>query len=539
MRVLPKLLLTFCLALPVAAERPPLVVVISVDQFSADLMSRWGDKAPGGLGRLAREGTWFKAAYQDHGFTETGPGHSVILSGRHPAHTGITENRWPDRATGKWVYCVNDPSSPLVGDPKRGASAINYRASTLGQWLREQVPGARSFAVTGKDRSAILMAGAKADGVYWFEPDLGFTTSTAYAPTLPGWLQSLNHRLLEESATRSYLWEARSGLPEDGGTFTIRGLETHFGLPRWVLGLGQPRDAAFWNRFKASPFFDTWIFDTAEALIEKEGLGKGRATDLLALGLSATDYVGHAYGTAGPEMKDQIHRLDQRLGTFLDSLRKRVPGVWVVLTADHGCADIPERLHRQGIPAKRLDVRVWGQNFNQELSRQLNTDQVLFRQADGHQLYLDAAAAKAAGLQRAEILKAALALARQDSLVAEACSAEDLLALPGDSDPDPTHRSLRSRIRNSFVPDRSGDLFLAFQPLLIVDDPQHTCNHGTPHDIDRRVPLIFWGPWKAEQRSTPARLVDLAPTLARELGLRAGAPLDGQPLSLGRPQPKP
>lgn len=526
--------LSLLLAQPLVAERPPLVVVISVDQLSADLMSRWGANAPGGLGRLAREGTWFKAAYQDHGFTETGPGHSVILSGRHPAHTGITENRWPDRATGKWIYCVNDPASPLIGEPQRGASALNFRASTLGQWLRDQVPGARSFSVTGKDRSAILMAGSKADGVYWFEPDLGFTTSTAYAKALPPWLQTLNGSLLEESATRSYFWEARSGQPEDGGTFTIRGLQTHFGLPRWVLSLGQPRDNAFWNRFKASPFFDAWIFDAAEALITKEGLGKGKTTDLLALGLSATDYVGHAYGTAGPEMKDQIARLDQRLGSFLDALHKRIPGAWVVLTADHGCADIPERQASQGIPAKRLDVRAWGQAFNQELSRLLATDQVLFRQADGHQLYLDEAAAKAAGLPRAEILKMALGLARKDPLVAEACSAEELLALPAPSSGNPAARPLRERIRNSFVPDRSGDLFLAFQPLVTVDDPQHTCNHGTPHDIDRRVPLIFWGPWRAESRSAPARLVDLAATLARELELKPSEPLDGQPLALTR-----
>lgn len=519
-----------------AAERPPLVVVISVDQFSADLMSRWGAGAPGGLGRLAREGTWFQSAYQDHGYTETGPGHSVILSGCHPAHTGITENRWPDRATGKWTYCVSDPASPLIGDASRGASAVNFRATTLGQWLRDQVPGSRSFAVTGKDRSAILMAGAQADGVYWFEPDLGFTSSTAYTRALPAWLKELNQRLLTESETRSYLWEARSGLPEDGGTFSIRGLQTRFGLPRWILGLGQPRDTTFWNRFKASPFFDAWIFDAAEALIEQEGLGKGKHTDLLALGLSATDYVGHAYGTAGPEMKDQIARLDQRLGSFLEALRRRVPRAWVVLTADHGCADIPERLQSQGIPALRLDMAAWTQTLNDALARKLGTDQALFRPANGHQLHFDPAALKASGLERAAVLKAALELLRKDPLVAEACSAEELLALP-EPGQNPAGRPLRERIRNSFVPDRSGELFLAFRPLVIVDDPQHACNHGTPHDIDRRVPLVFWGPWKAEPRTGPARLVDLAPTLARELELKPPAAVDGRPLPLQRRTP--
>ncbi|HJV38521.1 MAG TPA: alkaline phosphatase family protein, partial [Geothrix sp.] len=87
-----------------AAERPRLVVAVSVDQLSAELMQTYGPELTGGLARLMREGTYFTEAYHDHGFTETGPGHSVLLSGRFPAHTGIVENRWFERASGRFVY---------------------------------------------------------------------------------------------------------------------------------------------------------------------------------------------------------------------------------------------------------------------------------------------------------------------------------------------------------------------------------------------------------------------------------------------------
>ena len=101
---LPLALVPVLLAAPPAPARPKLVVVISVDQFSAQLMQAFGPELTGGIGRLRREGVFFTEAYHDHGFTETGPGHSVLLSGRFPASTRIVENRWMERSTGKFVY---------------------------------------------------------------------------------------------------------------------------------------------------------------------------------------------------------------------------------------------------------------------------------------------------------------------------------------------------------------------------------------------------------------------------------------------------
>jgi predicted AlkP superfamily pyrophosphatase or phosphodiesterase len=514
-----------------------LVVVISVDQFSAELMARWGKDLPGGLGQLAREGTTFQSAYQDHGYTETGPGHSVILTGRFPAHTGITENRWLDRTTGKWVFCVNDPASPILGAPTRGASTLHFRGGTLGQWVRAQIAGGRSFAMTGKDRAALFMAGAEGDGIYWFEPGVGFTTSTANAKALPEWLHAHNRGLLERIQADSFFWDASSGQPEPGGTFIIHGKPIVFGLPRLVQAVGMPLDSAFWDRFKASPFFDQRILEAADALIENENLGRRRGVDLLALGLSATDYVGHDFGTQGPEMRDQIRRLDKALGTFLTRLRARVPGVWVVLTADHGCGDFPERLQAQGIASKRLDIRAWGRALDRAVGQRLGTELPLFRETDSQQLYLDEVGLRASGQSRSEVLRLAVEIARKDPDVAEACSAEQLEALDPAANPNPAGRPMRERLRLSYVPGRSGDLLLAFRPFVMVDDPSHPSNHGHPQDTDRRVPLVFWGPWKAETRLEPVRIVDLAPTLARELGINPPEALDGKPLELRRRKP--
>src|SRR3546814_20496313 len=85
-------------------------------------------------------------------------------------------------------------------------------------------------------------------------------------------------------------------------------------------------------------------------------MGEGDGTDLLIVGLSATDYVGHATGTEGSEMCLQMLALDRELGDFF--ARPDAPGIdyLVTLTADHGGHHLPERKAQPTWPhAHRLD----------------------------------------------------------------------------------------------------------------------------------------------------------------------------------------
>src|SRR2546426_12502198 len=79
-----------------APAPPKLLVVISVDQFSANLFDEYRPQFTGGFARLAT-GTVFRNGYQSHAATETCPGHSTILTGDHPARTGIIANIWIDQ----------------------------------------------------------------------------------------------------------------------------------------------------------------------------------------------------------------------------------------------------------------------------------------------------------------------------------------------------------------------------------------------------------------------------------------------------------
>src|SRR5688572_18081442 len=73
------------LPLPAMAQSPPpkLVVVVSVDQLSADLFAEYRGRFRHGMARLL-SGAVFPSGYQSHSATETCPGHSTILTGARP-----------------------------------------------------------------------------------------------------------------------------------------------------------------------------------------------------------------------------------------------------------------------------------------------------------------------------------------------------------------------------------------------------------------------------------------------------------------------
>jgi len=153
------------------APRPRLVVLIAVDQLRGDYIPRFAPQLTGGLARFWREGAFFEQGRQDHAITETAPGHSTMLSGRWPNHTGIVTN----------LLGVDDQTAPLleVKEAGHGASPRRFRGTTLYDWLRAADSGTRVLSVSRKDRGAILPVGRSKGDVYWFDSGI-FTTSTWY-----------------------------------------------------------------------------------------------------------------------------------------------------------------------------------------------------------------------------------------------------------------------------------------------------------------------------------------------------------------------
>jgi predicted AlkP superfamily pyrophosphatase or phosphodiesterase len=108
---------------------PSLVLVLGIDQMRFDYLERFDDLYEGGLRTLIDEGALFTNARYRHAVTETGPGYSVILSGRHPKSSGIVGNAWFDTLIGRSVNVVDDPSAAADGRRLRPTSSVSPSAT--------------------------------------------------------------------------------------------------------------------------------------------------------------------------------------------------------------------------------------------------------------------------------------------------------------------------------------------------------------------------------------------------------------------------
>lgn len=511
----------------VPAGAPRLLVAIAVDQFSADLFAQYRSHFTAGLGRL-QQGAVFPAGYQSHAATETCPGHSTILTGVHPARTGIIANNWIDQSVArskKVVYCAEDETK-AAADPKDYVASVGHLlVPTLGERIKATWPTSRNIAVSGKDRATLMMGGHVIDQAYWWKGS-GFVTLDG--KTLGPAAQAQNAAVAATLASgdKAYdlpAWCAPRERAVTAGAVTV-------GTGRFAL---NPGDA---TGYRVSPRLDRAVLELAARLVEEQKLGKGPSPDMLSVSLSVTDFVGHGYGTEGTEMCIQLQQVDAALGDFFAALDRTGADYAVVLTADHGGFDLPERLDQQALPrAQRAGLALLPDALSERVGAKLGLDPKGLILADGPagdfwvRRDLDPA-------QKAQVVAAAKAELLADPQVAAVFTAGELAATPPPTASAETW-TLQQRARASFYAPRSGDLVVLLQRGVVAlprPGPGYVATHGSPWDYDRRVPMLFWrkGMTGFEQPS-PVETVDIAPTLAALIGLNvpAGA-FDGRCLDL-------
>lgn len=511
-----------------AAQTPPkLLVVISIDQFSADLFSEYRPYFTGGLQRL-QQGAVFPKGYQSHAATETCPGHSTILTGSRPARTGIIANSWHDQSISradKLVYCAEDPVAPGATARDYVASTRYLRVPTLGGYMKSANPAAKVISVAGKDRAAIMMGGKTLDQIWWW----GGERFVSYKGTPP---TPLVERV--SAGVRAMLDTDRP--PMDLPTPCAARSRAIVAGPGLTVGDGRfARKAGDRQAFQMSPEYDAAVLALAASLIDDQKLGAGSATDLISIGLSATDYIGHSLGTQGAEMCLQLLTLDRELGVFLDRLDARGIDYLVTLTADHGGLDLPERQREQGADdADRLDPALTPAQINARLAEKTGlAGTLVMAAAPFGNIYVNKALTPA---QRALVAKEAKALYLAQPQVEAVFTHEEQRLAPAPSGP-PESWSLLMEAKASFDPERSGDLLVLLKPRItpIVEArPGYAATHGSPWDYDRRVPILFWrkGMTPFEQ-PLGVETVDILPTLAAQIGLPLPAgSIDGKCLDL-------
>ncbi len=519
------------------AHRPRLAIVLVVDQMRADYLTRYADLYRGGLARFRREGAWFTRAKLQHARTYTAPGHASVSTGSYPAHHGVVANDWYVPAERAEVYAAEDPQvHAVLAGPRTGKlpgrSPRLLQRTGLGDWLKAQEPAAKVFSVALKDRSAVMMGGQGPDRAYWYGPEVaGFLSSSWYqqGAALPAWVAAFNasgaaYRRFTAGWTR--LRDSSAYLRSGPDKVAAEADGVHVEFPH---SFDDGSDAArinFAKEVQYTPFGDELALDFAKTLIAAEGLGADDVPDVLFVSCSSGDLIGHRYGPFSHEIEDYYLRLDGYLEAFIAYLDEHVGKDSYVLgfTADHGALPLPEEAALRGFhSSRRVTAEVYRARVTSVVEAALTklglpANALTFIGEDG--IWLDA---KVAGT--AEVQTAIAGALRSLEFVADAFTAAELTG------PVDQARPFLGAYQRSYFAGRSPDVQMRFKEWYLVDAQAHGTSHGSPYSYDTDVPLLFFGAGvRAGMHERPAGTIDLAPTLAALLGLRAPDDLDGRSL---------
>ena len=506
-------------------ERPKLVVGIVVDQMRWDYLYRYYDRyGEGGFKRLLRDGFNCENTHLNYVPTVTAIGHTSIYTGSVPSIHGIAGNDFIFRHTGRKTYCTDDATVRGVGSDNAAGrmSPRNLLTTTIGDELHLATNfRAKVISVSLKDRAAILPGGHTADAAYWFDSSTGrWITSTYYRETLPAWLEAFNatdpaRRLMEQDWNTLYPIDTYAQSTADDTPY-----ETPFGKSAkavFPVRTSQLLESDGYGIIRETPYGNTMTLQVAGEALVNEGLGQDDITDLLAVSLSSTDYVGHRFGANAVETEDTYLRLDRDLAAFLTQLDEKVGAgnYTVFLTADHAAAHNVRFLADHGIPSGAWSAEA----AEAALDSLVAAD---FRVEDGvqavmnYQVFLNRQKLERGGADIGRVKEAVLRYLRGRDEVMYAVDLEQAGTAPL---PAP----VRERVINGYNSKRSGDIQVVLNPGWYDGEDRGT--RGTTHGVwcpyDAHIPLLFMG-WGIRPGHTQreVHMTDIAATVSALLHIQ-------------------
>jgi predicted AlkP superfamily pyrophosphatase or phosphodiesterase len=517
------------ISLSALADPPKLIVAILVDQLRYDYLERYGDQfTTNGFRQFTEKGAFMSFAHYNYVPTVTGPGHASFLSGATPMMHGIVANDWFDRKTGKDVNCVEDQSVDGVGaTPGKGrASPKNFIGGTFADELRLRFRS-KIVGISIKDRAAILPAGKKPAGAYWFYPKNGnFITSSYYMDQLPGWVQDFNKRKRAADFVGK-TWERLLDPKYYPNPDSADWEENLPGEKKPVFNHVVAKSDDGYDNIVPSPFSNQLLVEFAEAAIEGEHLGQGTAPDLLCVSFSAIDAVGHRFGPYSQEVQDLVLRLDRQLSELFQYLDQKIglANVAMVLTADHGAAPVPEFVKEQGLDGQRFNEGDFINELKEHLSEEFGpgkwfSSTKLF----AGNLFLNHATLEKKKLKVEDVTRVVRDFALASGKFQACFSREQILdgRAPG---------PFGKLVTNGYNAERGGDLVLLAKPFFLPGTGKTGTTHGSPYSYDTHVPILFYGSlFNPGRYADEFFITDIVPTFCAALGMNEPPGCMGKPL---------
>jgi len=473
------------------AKKPKLVVLLVIDQFRSDYLTKYqnefitagGKGGVGGFNYLMKKGAYYPFAEYDVIQCMTCPGHAMIATGTHPYFTGIPLNDWYDVSSQKKTYCAEDTEF--------GISPRRLKTTTFGDELKNASDKSKVVSVALKDRSAVMMGGHRADAVVWMDFDqFTWQTSKYYAKEAPVWAQQASESLFKTGLLK------KNAKSENGKTLLT------------PVGAQITREIA-------------------EAALKGENLGKNGRTDILAVSFSSHDMAGHTFGPNSVELKDMTLAEDKEISKLLGAIKKHLGSlneVVIALTADHGVAPSVEYAKAAKLDAGRIDYLAIYKQINERLDAKFGKPTKEWITAGiSFNFYLNPEALKDRKVSAQEVQGEVKEVMKTQPGVFEVVTAADVakgLLPPGE---------MGQQVTRQFIPGVSGDILLIPKPFYISKG-EAFANHMTGYAYDRTVPLVILGPNIKPGVYNAGKVIDLAPTLTFIMGALPPASVTGRVL---------
>ena len=515
---------------PSNLDKPKLVVVLVVDQMRPDLLTRFDKLYKGGFKWLMDNGIWYSDTHHEHSYTATGPGHSAIGYGQYPGKIGVIGNSFYDRDLRKKVNCVEDPKARVVGAKEgKARSTSRYDFEGLGDWLKLSNPNSKVISIAGKDRAACLLGGKMPDLSTYYNMAGSFISSDYYVDKLPDWLDDFNSNLNIDSYKDS-IWEKSL---KNHYYEQLSRKDNYFGenddylnavySPVFPIGFDHGSDPK--SAIMGRPWFERVILNLSKRAIREEKLGYDLDADLLYIGFSAMDWIIHDYGPFSQEVMDACLKLDRYLGDFIDYIDDEISleNVLFVLTADHGGLPLPEYVIEKGGKGGRINNSHFQEALqwvDEECEERLGS-KLYYR--DGANFFLNKKKLKKEDIEPDAIYN----IVRQYLKNVEGI--EDIVIKDSILQNDSKDK-IALRLKNMINIEQTPEIFPIVTPGYLYRSPYGT-SHGSPYDYDTHVPLIFSREqFRSKIKNSYQATVDIAPTIAKYLGVEIPSYCDGEPI---------
>lgn len=511
------------------AAPPRLIVAILVDQLRYDYLEQFDHLfVTNGFRLFSEQGTVMTFAHYNYVPTVTGPGHASFLSGSTPMMHGIVANDWYDKKAGKDINCIEDQSVDGVGaTPGKGrASPKNFIGSTFADELRLRY-GSKVVGISIKDRAAILPAGKKPAGAYWFYSKNGnFITSTYYMEQLPDWVKAFNQRKRPADfmgKTWERLLDPKVYLNPDDVEWEEKFKDEKKSVFNHVVAASKEN----FDNLGPTPFSNQLLAEFAEATVEGEKLGQSDRPDLLTVSFSAIDAIGHRFGPYSQEVQDAVLRLDRQLAQFFSYLDQKIglTNVAITLTADHAVAPAPESAKEEGLDGQRLDETAFVNELKEHLAEEFGPGKYfLSTKLFAGNLFLNHALLKKKGINVADVASTVRDFALASGKF-QACYSREQILDGRATGP------LGQLVTNGYNAERGGDLILLAKPFLVPGTGKTGTTHGSPYSYDTHVPILFYGSlFKPGRYADVFNITDIVPTFCAALRMNEPAGCMGKPL---------